>query len=163
MVPHSPRSRPRLTIPLPPTWVRVSGSCFRVSCFGFRGQGSYMKTELNQSLSNNEVYYTNSLMSLVKHMLCSKLHCQKVLIQSPFHMRWCKHGHDNAQFGMGINPNGKQLELASCYLLCTPLLRTGSSLNTLRRRRTVYLYWNFLFLIMMSADVIGQSQKAPQA
>jgi hypothetical protein len=31
-------------------------------------------------LSGNEVDYTNSLILLVKNMLCSKLHCQKVLI-----------------------------------------------------------------------------------
>jgi hypothetical protein len=33
----------------------------------------------NLKLSGNEVYYTNSLILVVKIMLCSKLHCQKVL------------------------------------------------------------------------------------
>ena len=36
-----------------------------------------MKTELRQILSGYEVYYTNSLMLLVKNMLRSKFHCQK--------------------------------------------------------------------------------------
>jgi hypothetical protein len=40
---------------------------------------SFIKRELNQNLSGNEVHYTNSLISQVKNMLCSKLHCQKEL------------------------------------------------------------------------------------
>ena len=36
-----------------------------------------MNRELNLNLSGNEVYYTNSLISRVKNMLFSKLHCQK--------------------------------------------------------------------------------------
>ena len=36
-----------------------------------------MERELNRNLSDNEVYYTNSSILLVKNMLCSKLHCQK--------------------------------------------------------------------------------------
>ena len=38
-----------------------------------------MKRELDQNLSGNEVYCTNSLISLVKNMLCGKLHCKKGL------------------------------------------------------------------------------------
>ena len=38
---------------------------------------SYMKAELNENLSGIEVYYANSLMLLVKNMLCNKRHCQK--------------------------------------------------------------------------------------
>jgi len=38
---------------------------------------SYMKGESNQNLSGNEIYYTNSLISLVKNLLCGQLHCQK--------------------------------------------------------------------------------------
>ena len=36
-----------------------------------------MKRESNQNLSGNEVYYTNSLILLVKHMLCSILDYSK--------------------------------------------------------------------------------------
>ena len=38
------------------------------------GPESYIKRELNWNLSGNEVCYTNSLILLVKNMLCSKLH-----------------------------------------------------------------------------------------
>jgi len=43
-----------------------------------------MKRELNLNLSGNEVYYTNSLILLVKNMLCSKLHYQKGFNLNPF-------------------------------------------------------------------------------
>ena len=43
-----------------------------------------MKRDLNLNLSANEVYYTNSLILLVKNMLCSKLHCQKGFDLNPF-------------------------------------------------------------------------------
>ena len=36
-----------------------------------------MKRGLNQNLSGDEVYYTNSLIWVVENMLCGKLHCQK--------------------------------------------------------------------------------------
>jgi len=36
---------------------------------------------------NNEVYYTNALILLVKIILCSKLHCIKVLNINPFSLR----------------------------------------------------------------------------
>ena len=36
-----------------------------------------MKRELNYRLSGNEGYNANSLILLVKNMLCSKPHCQK--------------------------------------------------------------------------------------
>jgi len=45
---------------------------------------SYMKRDLNQNFSGNEVYYTNSLILLVKNMLFSKLHCQKGFNLNPF-------------------------------------------------------------------------------
>ena len=35
----------------------------------------------------DEVYYTNTLILLVKNMLCSKLHYQKVSFQFPFHIK----------------------------------------------------------------------------
>ena len=38
-------------------------------------------------LSGNEVYHTNSLIILVKIMLCRKRHCQKVLIWFPFYIK----------------------------------------------------------------------------
>ena len=38
------------------------------------------------NLSGNEVYYTNLLKLLVRNMLCSKRHCQKVLIVFPLHV-----------------------------------------------------------------------------
>ena len=44
-----------------------------------------MKIQLNQNLSGNEVYYTNSVIVLVKSILCSKVHCHKVLISFLFH------------------------------------------------------------------------------
>ena len=43
-----------------------------------------MKRELNQKLSGNEGYDANSLILLVKNMLCSKLHCQKDFNLIPF-------------------------------------------------------------------------------
>ena len=46
-----------------------------------------MKRELNQILSGNGIHHLNSLILLKKNMLCSKLHCQKVLIEHPFHIR----------------------------------------------------------------------------
>ena len=44
----------------------------------------HMKRELNQNLSGNEVYYTNSLISIVKNMLSNKLHRQKGSNVIPF-------------------------------------------------------------------------------
>ena len=38
-----------------------------------------MNSFLILKTSGNEVYYTNSLMILIKMMLCGKLHCQKFL------------------------------------------------------------------------------------
>ena len=38
---------------------------------------SYMKREVCQNLSGDEVDFTNTLILLVRNMLCSKLHCQK--------------------------------------------------------------------------------------
>jgi len=43
-----------------------------------------MKRKLNQKLSSNEVYYTNSSITLVKYMLCSKTYCQKGCILMTF-------------------------------------------------------------------------------
>jgi len=39
--------------------------------------GSYMKRELNENLSDNEVYNTNYLILLAKKMMCIKLHSHK--------------------------------------------------------------------------------------
>jgi len=36
-----------------------------------------IKRESTETLSGNDVYHTNSLILLVKKMLCSKLYCQK--------------------------------------------------------------------------------------
>ena len=36
----------------------------------------------NLKVSGNEVYYTNAVLSLIKIMLCSQLHCQQVLENS---------------------------------------------------------------------------------
>ena len=62
--------------------VVLGGGVFLVSevpLYGgrFSGPGSYFKGELNQSLSGSEVYFTHSVILLVKNLLCSKLHCQK--------------------------------------------------------------------------------------
>ena len=46
-----------------------------------------MRRKLNLNLSGDEVYYTNSLILLVKNMLCSKLDCQKALIELSFHLK----------------------------------------------------------------------------
>ena len=35
------------------------------------------ENSFNLKISGNEVYHKNSLMLLVKNILCSKLHCQK--------------------------------------------------------------------------------------
>jgi len=40
-------------------------------------RATYLKRGLKENLSGNEVYYTNSSISLVNNMLCSKLPCQK--------------------------------------------------------------------------------------
>ena len=48
---------------------------------------SYRKRELNLNLSGKEIYYMNDSILLVKNMLCSKLHCQKVLIELSSHMK----------------------------------------------------------------------------
>ena len=69
-------------------WGGGLGVGVEVGEVGFRGQGFDMKGELNQKPSGNEVCYTNSLISLAKNMLCSKIHCQKVVIQFPFHIRF---------------------------------------------------------------------------
>ena len=44
-----------------------------------------MKRQLN--FYAHEIYYMNSLILLGKNVLCSQLHCQKVLISFPFHIR----------------------------------------------------------------------------
>ena len=54
----------------------MSQSCCGPHATG-AGGGGYMKRQLNQNLSGNEVYSTNSLILLVKNMLCSRLHGQK--------------------------------------------------------------------------------------
>ena len=41
----------------------------------------------NLKLSGNEVYYTIFVILLVKIMLCSKLHCQRVLNWNTFHIK----------------------------------------------------------------------------
>ena len=46
------------------------------------------KESFNLELSGNEVYYTNALLLLIKIMLCSKLHCPKVLDCTSFSMRF---------------------------------------------------------------------------
>ena len=43
-------------------------------------RGIHMKREFNLNVSSNEIYCTNSLILLVRNMLWSELHCQKVLI-----------------------------------------------------------------------------------
>ena len=47
----------------------------------------YMKRELNQNVSGNEVQYTNSSIFTLTNMPCSKLHCQKVVTRFPFNMK----------------------------------------------------------------------------
>ena len=44
--------------------------------FHFAKRQSYMKRELNQNLSGNEVYHTNSLILPVNNMLCGTFHCE---------------------------------------------------------------------------------------
>ena len=57
------------------------------------GHGSYMNRDLNSNLSCDKVYYTNTAMLLVKHMLCSKLYYQRTfnliifLYKIPCHVR----------------------------------------------------------------------------
>ena len=43
-----------------------------------------MKRELNQNISGNKVYHTNSSILLVKSMLCSKIHHQNDFKSIPF-------------------------------------------------------------------------------
>jgi hypothetical protein len=43
-----------------------------------------MKRKLDVKLSGNEIYYPDSLILLVKNMLCSKLRCQKGFNSIPF-------------------------------------------------------------------------------
>ena len=58
--------------------IRVYGSGLWVE--GWRAGRNYMKREISQKKSGNEVHYTNSSMLLVKNMLCSELHFQEDLI-----------------------------------------------------------------------------------
>ena len=44
------------------------------------GRGVLFEKGVNLKLSGNEVYYTNTLLLVVKNMLRSKLHYQKVLM-----------------------------------------------------------------------------------
>ena len=48
----------------------------------------HKKTESKQNFSGNEVHNTKTLILLVKNMLCSILHCQKVLIRFSVHMKF---------------------------------------------------------------------------
>ena len=48
---------------------------------------SYIKRGLNQNSSSDEFHNMNSLRLLIQNMLCSKLHCQKILISFPFHTK----------------------------------------------------------------------------
>ena len=57
------------------SWVDIKHGVSPVECL----QICYKK-RIKSELSGNEVHYTISSMLLVKNMLCSKLHCQKVLI-----------------------------------------------------------------------------------
>ena len=51
------------------------------------GRGDfYIKRKLNANLSGNEVYYTKSLMLLVKNMLRCSLHYPKVFNSILFHI-----------------------------------------------------------------------------
>jgi hypothetical protein len=43
-----------------------------------------MKRELHKNLSGNEVYYTNSIILLVKNVRCSKIHYKKGFNSIPF-------------------------------------------------------------------------------
>jgi hypothetical protein len=65
----------------------------RKSCKGLRDQVMslnvkfYMKRESNENLSGNAVYYTASSLLVISKNSCNKIHYQKVLTQSPFHIR----------------------------------------------------------------------------
>jgi len=57
---------------------------------GLRGLASIKQDRTQkefQKKSGNEVYYTNSLVLLVKNMQCSELRCQKGFDLIPFHIR----------------------------------------------------------------------------
>jgi hypothetical protein len=43
-----------------------------------------MKRESNQNFSGNEVYYTACSLLVISKNSCSKLHCEKKKINSPF-------------------------------------------------------------------------------
>ena len=55
-----------------------------------------MKRDLNSNLSGNQVYYTNSLLLLVKNMLCSKLYRQKGFNLNPFSYKMLSAGGGDA-------------------------------------------------------------------
>ena len=55
---------------------------------GSRSAGFYRKTFLIQNIRINENYYTHSLMLLVKLIMCSKFHWQKLSNKNRLHIRF---------------------------------------------------------------------------
>jgi hypothetical protein len=53
-------------------------------------RGFHTKRELDSNLSGDEVYYTACSLPVIVKNLCSKLRCQKVLIEFSFHIRFAR-------------------------------------------------------------------------
>jgi len=70
-----------------------------------------LKSFIKSKLFGDEVYYTDFLILLVKNMPCSELHCLKVLIQLPFHVK--SQGADDTGGDGGEGGGGEKYEPAS--------------------------------------------------
>ena len=70
----------------PSTASRDGGTCFRWNCFRQSCWLISYEKQIKLKMLGHEVHYTNSLMSIVKNMLCIEFHCQKVLIQFALHV-----------------------------------------------------------------------------
>jgi hypothetical protein len=64
--------------------LRVEAVAEGVACEVDQSARSYMKCELNQNLSVNEVYYTASSSLVISNNSCWKLHCLKGFNLIPF-------------------------------------------------------------------------------
>ena len=72
--------------------------------FPRNGVQSYMQRELNSKLSDNEVYYKNFSISILKNMLCSKLDDRKDLDSMPcsYKINQCQMVKCASWFGRGV-------------------------------------------------------------
>jgi len=67
----------------------------------FLGKKYDMKGGLNQNISGSAVYHTNSLILLVRNMLCSKLHFQQGFDLIPLSCEIAMKAMDGSSCGFG--------------------------------------------------------------